>query len=178
MNQLFGESNHTTIERLGIRPSLDINGMWSGYTGQGAKTIIPAKAAVKISMRLVPDQTPEKIEKMFRSYLEGVMPRSLTYKLKVLHGGNPYVISWDSKEIRAAVAAFEKTFNRKPLPVRGGGSIPVISDFVEILGLKAVLMGFGMDTDGIHSPNENFPLENFYRGIETLPWFYHFYCRM
>ncbi len=178
VNQLFGESDYTTIERLGIRPSLDINGMWSGYTGQGAKTILPAKAAAKISMRLVPDQTPEKIEKIFRSYLEEVMPRNVTSKLNVLHGGNPYVVSWDSKEISAAVAAIEKTFNRKPLPVRGGGSIPVISDFEEILGIKAVLLGFGKDTDAIHSPNENFPLENFYRGIETIPWFYHFYSRM
>jgi len=178
VQKLFGEKQYTTIERLGIRPSLDVNGMWSGYTGQGAKTILPSKATAKISMRLVPDQTPDKIANIFQTYLKNVMPLSVTYKLDVLHGGNPYVLSWNSKEMNAAKAAIEKTFNRKPLPVRGGGSIPVIADFEEVLGIKAVLMGFGLETDAIHSPNENFPLENFYKGIETLPWFYYFYSKV
>ncbi len=177
VQKLFGEKQYTTIERLGIRPSLDVNGLWSGYTGQGAKTILPSKATAKISMRLVPDQTPDKIANIFQTYLKNVMPPSVTYKLDVLHGGNPYVLSWNSKEMNAAIAAIEKTFNKKPLPVRGGGSIPVIADFEEILGIKAVLMGFGLETDAIHSPNENFPLENFYKGIETLPWFYYFYSK-
>lgn len=175
VQKLFGEKDYTTIERLGIRPTLDINGMWSGYTGQGAKTILPSKATAKISMRLVPDQTPEKIEALFRSYLKKAVPPTITYHLEVLHGGNPYLIPWDSKEMTAAIHAMGKTLNTNPLPVRSGGSIPVISDFEEILGIKAVLMGFGLESDAIHSPNENFPLINFFKGIETIPWFYYFY---
>ena len=175
VQQLFGEKEYTSIERLGIRPTLDVNGMWSGYTGQGAKTILPSKATAKISMRLVPDQTPEKIEALFRSYLKKAVPPTVTYHLEVLHGGNPYMIPWDSKEMKAAIYAMEKTLNISPLPMRSGGSIPVISDFEEILGIKAVLMGFGLESDAIHSPNENFPLKNFFKGIETIPWFYYFY---
>ena len=176
VQQLFGEKDYSTIERLGIRPTLDVNGMWSGYTGQGAKTILPAKATAKISMRLVPDQTPEKIEALFQSYLEKAVPPTVTYHLEVLHGGNPYLIPWNSKEMKAAIQAMEKTLT-SPLPVHSGGSIPVISDFEEILGIKAVLMGFGMESDAIHSPNENYPLKNFFKGIETIPWFYHFYSK-
>ena len=175
VNELYGENNYTTIERLGIRPSLDVNGMWSGYIGEGAKTILPSKASAKISMRLVPNQSPEKIAEIFSSYVKKVLPPSVTYKLDVLHGGNPYVVPWESPEVEAAVAAMEKTFNKRPLPVRGGGSIPVIADFEEILGIKAVLLGFGMDSDAIHSPNENFPLANFFKGIETISWFYHYF---
>lgn len=177
VTQLFGEKDYTTIERLGIRPSLDINGMWSGYTGEGAKTILPSKASAKISMRLVPNQTPAKIEQLFKEYLRSIMPSSVRHHLEVLHGGNPYISPWNSKEVEAGIAAIEKALGRKPLPVRGGGSIPVISDFEEVLGIKAVLLGFGLDTNAIHSPNENFPLINFFKGIETIAWFYNFYCK-
>jgi acetylornithine deacetylase/succinyl-diaminopimelate desuccinylase-like protein len=175
IGELFGEEGYTTIERLGIRPSLDINGIWGGYTGEGAKTILPAKASAKISMRLVPHQDPDKIEKLLYSYLEQNMPPGIRFKLKALHGGNAYVSPWDSKAVQAAVMAIEKTLGRKPLPVRSGGSIPVISVFERILEVKSVLMGFGLDEDAIHSPNENFPLANFYKGIETIPWFYHYF---
>jgi len=174
--ELFGEKQYTAIERLGIRPSLDVNGIWGGYTGQGVKTILPSKASAKISMRLVPKQTPDRIENLFRSYLEKVIPRNVTYQLNVLHGGNPCILPWTSKEIQAAISAIKKTCGKTPLPVRSGGSIPVIADFEEVLGIKAVLLGFGLNTDAIHSPNENFPLVNLYKGIETIPWFYHFYA--
>jgi len=175
IRKLHVEKGYTALESVGIRPSLDVNGIWGGYTGQGAKTILPAKAAAKISMRLVPNQTPEKMKAIFSAYLQKIIPDNVTYHLTPLHGGNPYVILYDTKEIKAAAAAIEKVFGKKPLPVRSGGSIPVVADFEEVLGIKTVLMGFGLHTDAIHSPNENFPLENFYKGIESLAWFYHFY---
>lgn len=174
IGQMFGEEGYTTTERLGIRPSLDVNGLWGGYTGEGAKTILPAKASAKISMRLVPHQDPDKIEKLLYNYLEKNLPPGVRFKLKTLHGGNAYVSPWESKAVKAAVKAIEKTFGKKPLPVRSGGSIPVIAVFERVLEVKAVLMGFGLDEDAIHSPNENYPLANFYRGIETIPWFYHY----
>lgn len=175
VGELFGEEGYTTTERLGIRPSLDINGIWGGYTGEGAKTILPAKASAKVSMRLVPKQDPDKIEKLFYSYLEKNLPPGVRFKLKALNGGNAYISPWDSKAIKAAIRAIEKTFGKKPLPVRGGGSIPIISVFERVLGVKAVLMGFGLEEDAIHSPNENFPLINLFKGIETIPWFYHYF---
>jgi len=136
---------------------------------------MPSRASAKISMRLVPNQDPEKIKNIFNSYLQKVVPDSVTYQLTPLHGGNPYVISYDTREMRSAVAAIEKVFGKRPLPVRSGGSIPVVADFEEVLGIKTVLMGFGLDTDAIHSPNENFPLQNFYKGIESIAWFYYYY---
>jgi len=172
---LAGEQDFTTIERIGIRPTLDVNGMWGGYTGQGAKTILPARASAKISMRLVPDQNPERVEELLKSHLKKIMPVGVEYRLDTLHGGNPYVIQWNLKEVQAAVNAIEKTFGMKPLPIRSGGSIPVIADFEEVLGIKTVLMGFGYESDAIHSPNEHFPIRNLLKGIETVPWFYHFY---
>ncbi len=176
IGELFGEKDFTTVERLGIRPSLDVNGLWGGYTGEGAKTILPARASAKISMRLVPHQNPDTIEQLLRSYLDREVPASVMYSLKPLHGGFAYVSPWESKEVQAAVRAIETTFGKKPLPVRSGGSIPVIATFDQVLGTKAVLMGFGLEEDAIHSPNENFPLENFFKGIETIPWFYHYYA--
>jgi acetylornithine deacetylase/succinyl-diaminopimelate desuccinylase-like protein len=176
IGELFGEEGYTTIERLGIRPSLDVNGMWGGYTGEGAKTILPSKASAKISMRLVPRQNPDTIEKLLYRYLEENVPPGVRFRLLALHGGNAYVAPWESREIRAAVQAIERTFGKKPLPVRSGGSIPIIAVFERVLGIKSVLMGFGLDEDAIHSPNENFPLSNFFRGIETIPWFYHYFA--
>jgi acetylornithine deacetylase/succinyl-diaminopimelate desuccinylase-like protein len=175
ISQFIGEESYTLTEHLGIRPSLDVNGIWGGYTAEGAKTILPAKASAKISMRLVPDQTPVKVEALLKKYLKDTIPVGVSYELKTLHGGNGYVTPWESMEISAAKAAIHKAFGKDPLPVRSGGSIPVIADFEEVLGIKAVLMGFGLETDAIHSPNENYPLENFFKGIETIPWFYHFY---
>ncbi len=175
VHDLFGEDGFSTIDRLGIRPSLDVNGIWGGYTDEGAKTILPSKASAKVSMRLVPDQTPEEIEKLFKEYLLSLKIPGISISVEALHGGNPFVVPWESMETKAAFAAVQETFGKEALPIRGGGSIPVISTFEEILGVKAVLLGFGLETDAIHSPNENFPLKNFYKGIETIPWFYHFY---
>ncbi len=172
---LFGEQHYTTIERMSIRPTLDVNGIVSGYIGEGTKTILPAKASAKISMRLVPYQDPNKIEELFKNHLKKIMPVGVDYRLDALHSGNPYVIPWDQRGTRAAIKAIEKTFNQKPLPVRSGGSIPVISDFEEVLGIKSVLFGFGLESDAIHSPNEHFPLRNLFKGIETIPWFYHYF---
>ena len=175
VHELHGEEGFSVIDQLGIRPSLDVNGIWGGYTDEGAKTILPSKASAKVSMRLVPDQTPEEIEKLFKEYLNSLQIPGISITVEVLHGGNPYVAPWESMETKAAVAAVQQTFGKEALPIRGGGSIPVISTFEKILGIKAVLLGFGLETDAIHSPNENFPLKNFYKGIETIPWFYHFY---
>lgn len=175
VGELFGEEGYTTTERLGIRPSLDVNGIWGGYTGEGAKTILPAKASAKVSMRLVPNQDPDKIEKLFYSYLEKNLPPGIRFKLKTLNGGYAYISPWDSKGIKAAIQAIEKTFGKTPLPVRGGGSIPIISVFERVLGVKAVLLGFGLEEDAIHSPNEHYPLANLFKGIETIPWFYHYF---
>lgn len=175
VTELFGEKHYSVIEQLGIRPSLDLNGIWGGYINEGAKTILPAKASAKISMRLVPFQTPEEIEELFLKHFSTNKIPGISIDIKVLHGGNPYVVPWESAETQAAISAVEKTFGTKPLPIRGGGSIPVISTFEEVLGVKAVLLGFGLETDAIHSPNENFPLSSFYKGIETIPWFYHYF---
>lgn len=172
-----GEKGYTTIERIGIRPTLDINGIWGGYTGEGAKTVLPAKAFAKVSTRLVPHQTPEEISQKLSAFMKKLIPEGFTIKVEYLHGGTPYVLPFESKEMEAAVLAMEKSFGKKPLPVRSGGSIPVISVFEKVLGIKAVLMGFGLESDAIHAPNENYPLANFYKGIETIPWFYHFYTK-
>ena len=177
VKELHGEEGYTHPERLGIRPSLDVNGIWGGYQGQGAKTILPARASAKISMRLVPDQTPEKTEVLLKRYLQDIMPTGVNYELKTLHGGNAYITPWDSREAKAAIRAMELTMGKTPLLVRSGGSIPVIAEFEKVLGIKAVLMGFGLESDAIHSPNEHFPLINFFKGIETIPWFYHFYVK-
>ena len=173
-----GEAGYTTLERTGIRPSLDVNGIWGGYTGEGAKTVIPSSAYAKISMRLVPGQDFHKIGELFAAYFRDIAPRSVKVRVKVLHGGAPYVSPTDLPAYRAASAAFEQTFGRKPVPFYSGGSIPVISVFEKELGVKSILMGFGLDEDAIHSPNESYPLANFYRGIETIVRFYANYTAM
>ena len=175
VDELWGEKGYTTIERTGIRPTLDVNGMWSGYTGEGAKTIIPSKAYAKISCRLVPNQSSEKINKLFEDYIRSIAPKSVKVKVEPLHGGEPYVCPIDLPAYRAAEKAYQDVFGRRPIPVRSGGSIPIISTFEKVLGIKSVLMGFGLEEDAIHAPNENFPLELFYKGIETVTNFYlHF----
>ena len=155
-----------------------MNGIWGGYTGEGAKTVIPSSAYAKISMRLVPGQDFHKIGELFAAYFRDIAPRSVKVRVKVLHGGAPYVSPTDLPAYRAASAAFEQTFGRKPVPFYSGGSIPVISVFEKELGVKSILMGFGLDEDAIHSPNESYPLANFYRGIETIVRFYANYTAM
>lgn len=177
LDALSGELGFSTLERLGIRPSLDVNGIRGGYTEEGAKTIIPSEAFAKVSVRLVPNQDPDTIELLLKKHLLNIAPKGVRVGIQSLHGGNAYVSPWESKEVQSAVMAIEKSFGKKPLPVRSGGSIPVIAAFEEVLGIKTVLMGFGLESDAIHSPNENFPLENFFKGIETIPWFYHFYAK-
>lgn len=173
-----GETGYSTSERTGIRPSLDVNGIWGGYTGEGAKTVIPSKAYAKISMRLVPHQDHHKISELFAKYFESIAPKSVKVKVTALHGGYPYVSPTDMKAYLAADKAYTETFGKRPVPVRSGGSIPIISTFEKILNIKSILMGFGLESDAIHSPNENYPLFNFYKGIETIPYFYKYYTEM
>jgi acetylornithine deacetylase/succinyl-diaminopimelate desuccinylase-like protein len=175
IDQVVGEKGFSTNERTGIRPSLDVNGIWSGYTGEGAKTVLPSKAWAKISMRLVPNQHSDKIDELFIRHFEGMAPEGVTVKAKSLHGGQGYVTPIEFPAYRAASKAIEESFGKVPVPVRSGGSIPIVSDFEEVLGIKSILMGFGLDSDAIHSPNENYPLFNFYKGIETIPLFYKYY---
>ena len=170
-----GETGYTTMERTGIRPSLDVNGIWSGYTGEGTKTVIPSKACAKISMRLVPDQDYRQIARLFEEYMQALAPAGVSVNVRALHGGSPYLTPTDLPAYRAAAAAVEETFGKEPLPYYSGGSIPIISTFEKVLGLKSVLLGFGLDQDAIHSPNESYALENFYRGIDTIARFHrHF----
>ncbi|HPE86480.1 MAG TPA: dipeptidase [Bacteroidales bacterium] len=175
VGELQGETGYTTNERTGIRPSFDVCGIWGGYTGEGAKTVLPSKAYAKISTRLVPNQDHEKIAELFKKHFEAIAPRSVNVKVTPLHGGQAYVCPIDLPAYRAAEKAFQDTFSKLPIPVRSGGSIPIIAGFDRILGTKSVLMGFGLESDAIHSPNENFPLANFYKGMETIAHFYgHF----
>ena len=176
VEELSGEAGYTTIERTGIRPSFDVCGIWGGYTGEGAKTVLPSKAYAKISTRLVPDQNNEKIAKMFEEYFVSIAPKSVKVKVESLHGGQAYVCPIDLSAYRAAELAFEKIYDKTPVPMRSGGSIPIISTFEDKLGIKSVLMGFGLESDAIHSPNENYPVNNFYNGIETITWFYQFFA--
>lgn len=170
-----GEKGYSTRERATIRPTLDVNGIWGGYIGEGAKTVLPAKAHAKISMRLVPNQDPEKITQLFKNHFEKIAPKSVRVTVTPHHGGEPALTPIDSDAYRAASAAVEESFGKKPIPVRSGGSIPIISMFEKRLGLKTILLGFGLDSDAIHSPNEHYGLFNFYKGIETIPLFYkHF----
>ncbi len=170
-----GEKGYSTMERGSIRPTLDVNGIWGGYTGEGAKTVIASKAFAKISMRLVPDQDPEEITNLFQKHFESIAPLSVRVKVMPHHGGEPVVTPTDSPAYAAASRAYETTFGKKPIPVRSGGSIPIIAMFEQELGLKTIFMGFGLDSDAIHSPNEHFGLFNYFKGIETIPYFYkHF----
>lgn len=175
IKQLWGETGYSTGERTGIRPTLDVNGIWGGYTGEGAKTVIPSKAQAKISMRLVPNQNSEKIAALFQSHFESLAPDYVSVKVTPHHGGEPYVSPLDSPEYRAAAKAVAESLGQTPVPFRSGGSIPIISTFEQILGVKSLLLGFGLESDAIHSPNENYPLDNFYKGIETIVLFYRHY---
>lgn len=172
VDELWGEKGYSTNERTGIRPSFDVCGIWGGYTGEGAKTVLPSKAFAKISTRLVPNQNHEKIARLFKTYFEEIAPKSVTVNVTPLHGGQGYVCPIDMPAYRAAEKAYEEVFGTMPVPVRSGGSIPIISVFEEVLGLKSLLMGFGLESDAIHSPNENFPLDQFFKGIETIVRFY------
>ncbi len=173
-----GEEGYTPPERMSIRPTLDVNGMWGGYTGDGAKTVIASKATAKISMRLVPNQDSEKITSLFTRHFEKIAPPSVKVKVTPMHGGEAAVTPTDSAAYKAASAAMEATFGRKPVPFRGGGSIPIVSSFERILGLKTVLMGFGLDSDAIHSPNEHYGVFNYFKGIETIPLFHEHFARL
>ena len=176
VKELWGEKGFTTNERTGIRPSFDVCGIWGGYTGEGAKTVLPSKAFAKISSRLVPNQDNEKIARMFKAHFESIAPDYVKVNVNFLHGGQAYVCPLDLPAYEAAEKAYEEIYNRKPVPVRSGGSIPIISEFEKILGIKSVLMGFGLESDAIHSPNENYPLEQFYNGINTIPYFYKYFA--
>lgn len=178
IREVLGETGYTTLERVSIRPTLDVNGIWGGYTGEGAKTVLPAKAFAKISMRLVPHQDPHKITELFKNHFEKMAPPYVTVTVKEHHGGLPVVTPTDTPEYKAAHLAMEKTFGQAPIPKREGGSIPIVALFEQVLGVKSVLMGFGLDTDALHSPNEHFGLFNFYKGIETIPYFYQYYAEL
>lgn len=178
INEVMGENGYSTMERGSIRPTLDVNGIWGGYTGEGAKTVIASKAYAKISMRLVPDQDPVEITQLFQTHFEKIAPNSVKVLVKPHHGGEAAVTPIDSVGYKAAALAYEQTFGKKPIPVRSGGSIPIVAMFEKVLGLKTILMGFGLDSDAIHSPNEHFGLFNFYKGIETIPYFYHHFTEL
>ena len=174
----FGEKGFSTNERTSIRPTLDVNGMWGGYTGEGAKTVIPSKAYAKISMRLVPHQSWEEISELFAKYVESIVPDGIQVKVTTHHGGTPVVIPTNSIEYQAANDAYAESFGKEPIPVRSGGSIPIVALFKEELGLDSVMMGFGLDSDAIHSPNEKFGIVNFLKGIETIELFYKHYAKL
>ncbi len=176
--EVRGEEGYTTLERASIRPTLDVNGIWGGYIGEGAKTVLPSKAFAKISMRLVPNQQSDVITKMFIEHFESIAPAGVSVKIRPHHGGEPYVTPTDSIEFLAAEKAMEEAFGKKPVPTRGGGSIPIVALFEKELGLKTVLMGFGLDSDAIHSPNEHYGLFNYYKGIETIPLFFKYYTAL
>ncbi|MBI3137433.1 MAG: dipeptidase [Sphingobacteriales bacterium] len=176
VNELWGEKGFTTYERTGIRPTLELNGIWGGYTGEGAKTVLPSKAYAKISARLVPNQSSHKMTDLLLNYFKSIAPPSVTVKASLHHGGEPYLTPIDSKGYKAASKAVETTFSKAPIPVRGGGSIPICSILERELGVKIVFMGFGLDNDNLHSPNEKFNLENYYKGIETIPYFHKYFA--
>ena len=173
-----GEAGYTTLERTGVRPTFEINGMWSGYTGEGSKTIIPAVASAKITMRLVPYQTPDKITKLFATYFKSLAPKGVKVEVRPTHGGTPYVSPTDMAAYQAAAKAVKSVFGKEPVPVYSGGSIGVISCFEQVLGIKSILLGFGLSQDAIHSPNESYGLDQFARGIETIPLFYIYFAEM
>ncbi len=175
--ELWGEKGYSTNERTGIRPTIELNGIWGGYIGEGAKTVLPSKAYAKISARLVPDQSSVKISDLLINHLHTIAPPYVTVKATLHHGGEPYLTPIDSNAYQAAAKAIETSFGKTPIPVRGGGSIPICSLFEKELGVKVVLMGFGLDSDNLHSPNEKFDLANFYKGIETIPYFHKYFTK-
>jgi acetylornithine deacetylase/succinyl-diaminopimelate desuccinylase-like protein len=176
VKEVWGEKGFTVNERTGIRPTLEVNGIWGGYTGEGAKTVLPSKAYAKVSCRLVPNQSTDKITKLLIDYFEKNAPAGVTVKAELHHGGEPYVTPIDHPGYRAAAKAVKETFGKDPIPVRGGGSIPICTVLEKELGVKIVFMGFGLDNDNLHSPNEKFNLENYYKGIETIPYFHKYFA--
>lgn len=176
IDDIKGEKGFSTIERTGIRPSLDVNGIWGGYIGEGAKTVLPSKANAKISMRLVPNQVSEEITELFASHFRSMAPDYVKVRVTPHHGGEPAVVSTDSDSYRAASKAFEAAWGKTPIPTREGGSIPITALFQQELELDPILMGFGLDSDAIHSPNESYGLFNFYKGIETITYFYKYFA--
>ena len=176
VKELWGEKGYTTYERTGIRPTLEINGIWGGYIGEGSKTVLPSKAFAKISARLVPNQSSEKMAEKLLNYFKSIAPASVEVKTELHHGGEPYMTPIDSKGYIAASKAVEASFGKTPIPVRGGGSIPICSILEKELGIKIIFMGFGLDSDNLHSPNEKYNIENYYKGIETIPYFHKFFA--
>lgn len=175
---LWGEEGYTTIERTGVRPTLEVNGIWGGYIGEGAKTVLPSKAYAKISMRLVPNQDSKTVTQLFKDHFESIAPDYVKVEVKPHHGGEPVVTPTDSIAYKAAEKAIEEAFNKKPIPTRGGGSIPIVALFEKELKVKTVLMGFGLDSDGLHSPNEKYNIENYLKGIETIPLFHKYFAEL
>ncbi len=178
IDDVWGEAGYSTVERTSIRPTLEVNGIWGGYIGEGSKTVLPSKANAKISMRLVPGQNSHKISELFQKHFESIAPASVKVKVTPHHGGEPVLTPTDSLEFLAASKAMETTYGKKPIPTRGGGSIPIIALFEAELGIKSMLMGFGLDSDALHSPNEKYGLFNYYKGIETIPYFFKYYAEL
>lgn len=174
----WGEKGYSTLERTGTRPTLEVNGIWSGYTGEGAKTVLPSKANAKISMRLVPNQNSHEISELFTKHFEKIAPKGVKVRVTPHHGGEPVVTPTDGVAYLAAEKAIEQSFGKKPIPTRGGGSIPIVALFEDVLGLKTVLFGFGLDSDALHSPNEKYDIYNYYKGIETLPLFHKYFAEL
>lgn len=178
VNELWGERGYSTLERTGTRPTLEVNGIWGGYIGEGAKTVLPSKAFAKISMRLVPNQNSDEITRLFEEHFEKIAPKSVKVKVSPHHGGEPVVTPTNSIAYKAAQKAILESFGKEPIPTRGGGSIPIVALFEKELGIKTVLMGFGLDSDNLHSPNEKFDIANFYKGIETIPLFHKYFAEL
>lgn len=178
VNDVCGEKGFSTIERTGIRPTLDVNGIWGGYTGEGSKTVLPSKAFAKISMRLVPNQSSETITEIFKNHFEKIAPPGILVEVRPHHGGEPVLTPTTSIAFKAAAAAMNDTFGKQPIPTRGGGSIPIVALFEKELQTKVVLMGFGLDSDALHSPNEHYGIFNYLKGIETIPRFFHHFAEM
>jgi acetylornithine deacetylase/succinyl-diaminopimelate desuccinylase-like protein len=176
IQEVWGEKGYSTNERTGIRPTLEVNGIWGGYTGEGANTVLPSKAFAKISCRLVPNQSSEKITAMVLDHFKKIAPPNVKVAAFEHHGGEPYMTPIDSHEYKSAAKAIATTFGKEPIPVRGGGSIPICALFEKELGLKIVFMGFGLDSDNLHSPNEKYDIANFYKGIETIPYFHKYFA--
>lgn len=178
VEELWGEKGYSTLERTGTRPTLEVNGIWGGYIGEGAKTVLPSKAFAKISMRLVPNQSSDEITRLFQNHFEKIAPKSVKVIVSPHHGGEPVVTPTDSIAYKAAQKAIIQSFGKDPIPTRGGGSIPIVALFEKELGIKTVLMGFGLDSDNLHSPNEKFDIANFYKGIETIPLFHRYFAEL
>lgn len=178
LSDIHGEEGYTTMERIGVRPTLDVNGIWGGYIGEGAKTVIPSKAYAKISMRLVPNQSDKEITKLFTEYFKNIAPKSVSVKVIPHHGGEPYISPTNIVAYKAASQAMETTFGKEPVPVKSGGSIPIVALFEKELNVKSILLGFGLDSDAIHSPNEHYGIFNYLKGIETIPYFFLNFTKM